>query len=100
MNQPYHFSNISQMAVSRTVLVRGRIPNPDGRLRPGMFLSVRVVRSDVHVLMIPEGAVVPLGSAKGLLNALFRFRRQGIFQVLLRLLVWRQQHRREFLKMA
>ena len=45
--------------VSRTVRVRARIPNPDGRLRAGMFLSVRVVRSDVHVLMIPEQAVVP-----------------------------------------
>ena len=45
--------------VSRTVRVRARIPNPDGRLRAGMFLSVLVEREDVRALMIPEQALVP-----------------------------------------
>jgi len=45
--------------VSRTVRVRALVPNPDGRLRAGMFLSVRAVREDVEALMIPEQAVVP-----------------------------------------
>jgi membrane fusion protein (multidrug efflux system) len=45
--------------VSRTVRVRARIPNPEGRLRAGMFLSVRAVRDDVRALLIPEHAIVP-----------------------------------------
>lgn len=46
-------------AASRTVRVRARIPNGDGRLRAGMFLSVRAIRGDVRALMIPEAAIVP-----------------------------------------
>ena len=45
--------------VSRTIRVRARVPNADGRLRAGMFLSVRAVRADVETLMIPEAAIVP-----------------------------------------
>jgi membrane fusion protein (multidrug efflux system) len=45
--------------VSRTVTVRALVPNPDGRLRPGMFLTVKLLREDVRALMIPEQALVP-----------------------------------------
>jgi membrane fusion protein (multidrug efflux system) len=45
--------------VSRTLIVRARIPNPDALLRPGMFLSVVLRREDVAALMIPEQALVP-----------------------------------------
>lgn len=45
--------------VSRTVTVRALVPNPDGRLRPGMFLTVTLLKRDVRALVIPEQAIVP-----------------------------------------
>jgi membrane fusion protein (multidrug efflux system) len=45
--------------VTRTVGVRALLPNDDGRLRPGMFLTVTLLREDVRALVIPEQAVVP-----------------------------------------
>jgi membrane fusion protein (multidrug efflux system) len=45
--------------VSRTVTLRALLPNPEARLRPGMFLTVTVLKEDVKALMIPEQAIVP-----------------------------------------
>jgi membrane fusion protein (multidrug efflux system) len=45
--------------VSRSLMVRALLPNPDGRLRPGMFLTVKLIRDDTLALVIPESAVVP-----------------------------------------
>ena len=45
--------------VSRSVTVRALVPNPQGLLRPGMFLTVDLLRHDVVALMIPEQAMVP-----------------------------------------
>lgn len=45
--------------VSRTVTVRARVPNPHGRLLPGMFLTVRLLREGVTSLLVPEEAIVP-----------------------------------------
>jgi membrane fusion protein, multidrug efflux system len=45
--------------VSRSVMVRALVPNPDGRLLPGMFLSVELLREDVTALVVPEQAIVP-----------------------------------------
>ncbi len=45
--------------VTRTIKVRARLPNPDGQLRPGMFLTVRVSRDPLPGLVIPEQALVP-----------------------------------------
>ena len=45
--------------VSRTVTVRALVPNEEGRLRPGMFLTVTLLREDVSALLIPEQAIVP-----------------------------------------
>ena len=45
--------------VSRTVTVRALLPNEDGHLLPGMFLTVTLLREDVFSLMIPEQAIVP-----------------------------------------
>lgn len=45
--------------VSRTLIVRAAIPNDDGRLLPGMFLTVDLLREDVTALVIPEQAIVP-----------------------------------------
>jgi len=45
--------------VSRTVTVRALVPNRGRLLRPGMFLTVRLLRRDVTALMIPEQALIP-----------------------------------------
>lgn len=45
--------------VTRTVIVRAVLPNEEGRLRPGMFLTVSLQKADVMALMVPEEAIVP-----------------------------------------
>lgn len=45
--------------VSRSVLVRAELPNKDGVLKPGMFMTVTLERDAAAALMMPEGAVVP-----------------------------------------
>ena len=45
--------------VTRTITVRALLPNEAGMLRPGMFLTVGLVRDDVRALMVPEQAIVP-----------------------------------------
>lgn len=50
--------------VSRAVLVRGHIDNKDGRLRPGMFMTVKLTRAESPALMIPEQALIPEGDRK------------------------------------
>jgi membrane fusion protein (multidrug efflux system) len=50
--------------ISRTVTVRALLPNSEGRLRPGMFLTVTVLKEDVEALLIPEQAIVPERSSQ------------------------------------
>lgn len=45
--------------VSRSVAIRALIDNSDGRLRPGMFMTLRLMRSEGEALMLPEQAIVP-----------------------------------------
>jgi len=43
---------------SRRLLVKGYVPNPDGRLKPGMFAQVSLtVRESAAALAVPEAAV-------------------------------------------
>jgi membrane fusion protein (multidrug efflux system) len=35
------------------------MPNEIGRLRPGMFLTVTLLKEDVEALVVPEQAIVP-----------------------------------------
>ena len=44
---------------TRSVAIRALIDNPEARLRPGMFMTVRLVRSEGDALMLPEEAIVP-----------------------------------------
>ena len=53
--------------VSRTVMVRSKIPNEEGRLRAGMFLTVTLLKQDVHALLVPEQALVPERSTQSIL---------------------------------
>jgi membrane fusion protein (multidrug efflux system) len=48
--------------VSRAVEVRAVIPNTDGLLKPGMFMTVDLQRERGDVMMAPEQAIVPEGS--------------------------------------
>ena len=48
--------------VSRAVQVRAIIPNSEGLLKPGMFMSVDLKRDRGAVVVAPEQAIVPEGS--------------------------------------
>jgi len=48
--------------VSRSVQVRALIPNTEGILKPGMFLTVDLQRDRGDVLIAPEQAIVPEGT--------------------------------------
>lgn len=47
---------------TRAVTVRAEIPNPDMALRPGMLLTVRLMRPERQAQMVPEIAVVQIGT--------------------------------------
>jgi len=44
---------------TRSVTVRGLVPNTDGELKPGMFLNVRLARGEADLLVVPEEALLP-----------------------------------------
>lgn len=47
---------------TRTMLLRARVPNPGGKLRPGMFARVTLdLGSNSQAILVPEQAVVPRG---------------------------------------
>ena len=45
--------------VSRTLTLRARLPNQKHLLRPGMFLTVELLRRDVTALVVHEQSIVP-----------------------------------------
>ncbi|GAA0601066.1 efflux RND transporter periplasmic adaptor subunit [Caenispirillum bisanense] len=49
----------------RSVLLRARVPNQDGPLRPGMFARVTLVLDErPNALVIPEEALIPQGNSQ------------------------------------
>jgi membrane fusion protein (multidrug efflux system) len=46
--------------VTRAVMVRAVLPNPDQLLKPGKLLTVELIKDRRQSLMIPEEALVPL----------------------------------------
>ena len=46
---------------TRTVRVRAELPNPDHALRPGMLLTVDLIKNRRDALSVPEQALVPVG---------------------------------------
>lgn len=47
---------------SRSIAVRARLANDDGRLKPGLFARVRLeTASEVQALVVPEQAIFPQG---------------------------------------
>ena len=47
--------------VNRTLLVRALLPNPDRTLKPGMLMTVELLRNRRQTLVIPESALMPKG---------------------------------------
>lgn len=46
----------------RSALLRGRIANPEGKLKPGMFARVRLILAERgNALVVPEESIVPQG---------------------------------------
>ena len=50
--------------ISRAVTVRAAIANRDGRLKPGMLMTVSLQRAQAPALLIPEEGIVPEGERK------------------------------------
>lgn len=50
--------------VSRTILARAELPNPDSLLKPGMLLSVVIKAAPRRSLAVPEDSIVPLGDKR------------------------------------
>jgi membrane fusion protein (multidrug efflux system) len=48
-------------ANGRSLELRGRLDNAGGKLRPGMFVRVRVIVGERQGLLVPEEAIVPQG---------------------------------------
>ncbi|MEX1220669.1 MAG: efflux RND transporter periplasmic adaptor subunit [Idiomarina sp.] len=46
--------------LTRSILVRARVNNEDGRLRPGMLLRVTLLRSVDTTMVLPEKALIPI----------------------------------------
>lgn len=45
--------------VTRSIIVRAELPNKDGTLKPGMFMTAKISAAAAQALLIPEGALVP-----------------------------------------
>ena len=45
--------------VSRSIRVRSVMPNSDGHLRPGMFMTVTLLNDSTEAMLIPERALIP-----------------------------------------
>ena len=48
----------------RSLLLRASIPNPDNKLRPGLFARVQLELAETQGLVIPESALAPSGDAQ------------------------------------
>lgn len=50
--------------VTRSVLVRAVVPNPDRALKPGMLMQVELLKDPREALVIPESALIPEGNSQ------------------------------------
>ncbi len=48
-------------AATRSVVVRAIIPNPDGKLKPGLLMTVELMKNPREAVTIPENAIIPEG---------------------------------------
>jgi membrane fusion protein (multidrug efflux system) len=47
--------------INRSLLVRALLPNPERMLKPGMLMTVELLRNQRQALVIPESALMPKG---------------------------------------
>jgi membrane fusion protein (multidrug efflux system) len=47
--------------VTRAIVVRAKIDNTDRLLKPGLLMTVQLLKNERNVLMIPEEALIPTG---------------------------------------
>ncbi|MEJ2619042.1 MAG: efflux RND transporter periplasmic adaptor subunit [Candidatus Thiodiazotropha sp.] len=47
--------------VNRSVLVRAMLPNAEGKLKPGMLMTVELLHKPRRALLVPEAALMPKG---------------------------------------
>lgn len=47
--------------ITRAITVRAVLPNPDGTLKPGLLMTVELVKSPRDAVTIPETAIIPEG---------------------------------------
>jgi membrane fusion protein (multidrug efflux system) len=60
-NGTYDFADRAVNPITGTLAVRGRFPNPDNLLRPGMSVRLRVVYEEVpDAILVPQRAVTEL----------------------------------------
>lgn len=45
--------------VSRSIVVRAKLANPDHRLKPGMLMEITLIKDQRQTLTVPEEAIVP-----------------------------------------
>ncbi|MEE4377693.1 MAG: efflux RND transporter periplasmic adaptor subunit [Candidatus Competibacteraceae bacterium] len=50
--------------VTRSILVRAVLPNPNRILKPGLLMRVELLKNPRDAVVIPESALVPLGQAQ------------------------------------
>ncbi len=48
-------------AATRSVVVRAIIPNPEGKLKPGLLMTVELMKNPREAVTIPENAIIPEG---------------------------------------
>lgn len=48
--------------IARSLTVRALVPNPDGLLKPGLLMKVRLLSDPREALLIPEESLLPLGA--------------------------------------
>ena len=49
----------------RAIVIRARIPNPESRLKPGLFVRVSLIYATrENAILVPEQAIVPIGDKK------------------------------------
>ncbi len=53
--------------VTRSILVRALIDNPDGLLKPGLLMTVELLKNQRQTVMIPEQALIPSGETNQVL---------------------------------
>lgn len=53
--------------VTRSIVVRALLDNSDGLLKPGLLMSVELLKNERQALMIPEEALIPRGEVNTVL---------------------------------